>query len=277
MDKSLAHSDFAEYVLEIVLILIGTIVSLVELVFVKNTDLGLVLIVITLIVTTSTLSIRREIQKEEEISSFLKKIPKEWSDDAKTKFDQLKSDCQEWSKGKRAIPKTEMSSYEIRMIKRAHTSLKGYCKATPLTELYIWDNKRGGHFRSIAEAQIVAREGITRRRIFVCKSDELKVDDPIARQIIEEQQKPCSSGGFGFEVRILWHDHLLEFWDTYLIADDREVLALHGTNVDSNTCDVLLESTETKKYVDHFERMWEIATPVDCFLSASKNATSLRD
>jgi len=226
-----------EYILEIIILFLGLVVSVIELVLITDKNLGILIIIISLLVAMSTFSIRREIQmRGEPISSLLSKIPAEWREEAQSQIEELHRKLRRWIDGTREVKKSEIINYEIQMLFKATKHIVALYNGIPLDALFFWSPNRTGSFRRYAEIYRKLSEKIKKRRIFLCKKSDLLRDDAIvsdeAKEIFQEQITPVSDGGIGAEVRLLWWDIVqrdnFDIPGSFLIVDEKEVFRVRG-------------------------------------------------
>lgn len=265
-----------EYIPEIIIVFLGLVVSVIELILVKDRNLGILIIVISLLVAISNFSIRREIQmKGEPISSLLTKIPAEWREEAQSQIEQLHRKLRRWIDGTRKIQKSEIIDYEIQMLFKAKKHVVALYNGVPLDALFFWSPTRAGSFRRYAEIYRKLPEKIKKRRIFLCKKSDLLRDDAIVsdevKEIFQEQITPSSNGGLGGEVRLLWWEIVqrdnFDIPGSFLVVDEKEVFRVRGSEaLPYLEAEAIANPAVVKNYMNLYERLWNIADPVEEWL-----------
>ena len=269
-----------EYILEIIILFLGLVVSVIELVLVTDKNLGILIIVISLFVAMSTFSIRREIQmRGEPILSLLTKIPAEWREEAQSEIEELHKKLRRWTDGTREVQKSEIINYEIGMLLKATKHVRALYIGVPLEVLFLWSPNRTGSFRRYAESYRKLSEKIKKRRIFLCRKSNLLRDDTISsdevKEIFQEQITPVSDGGIGAEVRLLWWEIVqrdnLDIPGSFLIVDEKEVFRVRGNErLPYLEAKAIANPKVVRNYMKLYERLWNIADPVEKWLKIEK-------
>jgi hypothetical protein len=257
---------------ETAILLLGLLAGLLEGVFVEDTSIALVIVLMSLLLSIAVLSIRDEVEVQvrsvSDTRSLIASIPDgRWRQAAEDELAHLHTTLEAWSCGTRRVADRGSLQYQIAALAGCSMSVDAIHLALEEEALDIWLSPGRG-FQRLVEAYRTLSPSVTRRRVLVLPGESEDgastvgaVDGAIA-DFCDRQVAAAQDGGLGFDLRLLWLAPGRRDVGDILIIDRREVCSIeslgHGRFTD---LEVSVAAPEVGVQVNHFERVWIEATP----------------
>lgn len=277
MKKFRVRKALENYVIEITLVLLGSIVATFEAIFASG-SIALIVGFLSLLLSLSVVAIRLEIASQigdmNEDKVVLRSIPDpRWRQEAQTGLEQTRLQYSSWANGVRHVKRESSLNYQIRALDKAIVSVRAIHLANDLDALDMWVNRQRG-FASFVDAyrrlspQILCRRILvldgSDREISVEDSGRRVIDHPSALAFCTFQTGSRPETGLGFELRVLWLPAGDRALPDLLIIDEQESCSIesygHGQFGDLEAC---VNTVSVRKHAQFFEDQWSNAIPVE--------------
>lgn len=273
----------SKYRFDIIVILVGGSVSIIELLL--DAKLGFFIISITILLELSMLGMRSYtkecLMEYSEIHNLIYRINnKHWHALAKKELLTTKEVLKQMEQGKRELKANEITTEELRLIKSAKKYI--YCTyfADSLIKLKIRLNsvsKYNPMMAINASYSEIGSKKMYRKRVFVL--DKINVTDPEIKKVLEELNQYYSSDNVNFDVRYIYYSKLremnIQYHGNLILVDDVEcTLCLDHTDYpedyfekDQNIVRVInasniINDKLLEDYKIYFEKVWEMSLPI---------------
>ncbi|HEX8459208.1 MAG TPA: hypothetical protein VF656_18085 [Pyrinomonadaceae bacterium] len=272
-----------KYGIELLIILVSLILGLIEAFFIKDTNIQAVIVAIGLLLTLTSIAIRREItdqiSEQFELFHIVRNIADEyWRTQAMEELEHVRYKLQQWADGNRHISLKESIPYQINLLRRTKRSIDAIHVGLSAKPLSLW-NKQHGPFSRLIEAHKVLGDDLRKRRIFIFDdkllNEQRKIEDSTVLDMCKLQVGQTSEGGLGVDLRILWRSAIdstrSHVPPDLLIADDAEAVVITGggeayEEVKAMEVKAVVNQTQVRMYARLFERHWDMAEPAIRYL-----------
>jgi hypothetical protein len=277
-----------KYVTEIVLVLLGALVSVAEALVAKRTDTALLIVFLSTLVALATAAIKHDLADQIghafDEGRTLAAIPDaRWREEAYSELERMRDEFAGWANGTRLVREGSSLNHQISSLATVRDSVRAIHVATEAGALGMWNDRHRG-FDRLVDAQRKLDARVEKRRILVLDLEDRQVStedgftrlivDPLAREVCEIQQRSPNDGGLGFELRILWiRRSAATIPSDVLILDDREVCAIRSTGLGTySDLEVSVNASVVRWNIRTFEDLWTRSTPVQHCLAPVKQS-----
>lgn len=265
------------YAAELSIALVGALAGIIEATFVKNTDVGLLVVLISFLLAGSVAAIRQDIVSELRASSaeaqLLAAIPDvRWRQEAASELDRQRAEFAAWGAGTRRVERKSSLRYQVDVVRSAQRTVDAVHLAFDDDALDMWANPQRG-FDRLVDAYRSLPDSVRCRRILVLdESSELSsgthgrrmITDEVARRVCLDQTRERRHGGLGFDLRVAWvtTPGRRRIADT-LIVDGRETCTIEGSgNGRFGDLAVAVNDAVVQAQVRTFEDLWISSVPI---------------
>jgi hypothetical protein len=277
------------YAAEISIALLGALGAAAEAVFAGETDIALIVVLISFLLAVAVAAIRQDIAMElREVTieaRVLDAIPDaRWRREAVAELDGKRAEFSSWAAGTRTVLERSSLRYQIEVVKSAERSIRAVHLALDDDALDMWADPQRG-FEALVDAYRGVPEGLQCRRVLALDAasslygevgGQRVIVDSRIQEVCRTQIRDRQSGGLGFELRIQWLtvSDRLRVADL-LIVDDREACMIQGFgNGRFNDLEVSVNPAVVGAHIAAFDDLWTASVVVERCLPAEGSATS---
>ena len=277
MGEKKKESWFSKYSFEILVFIIGIVISIIGGYFVEL-EIGIIILIMTIFVDIIKLSIKFALEefKEDILQSlfgFLKqnnfgieecylKISDVWKEEAKSKINDFRYELEKMANGNKTLFDIGGLNYQAKLISNTKKELLAIHLGLNEKTMVRWDLERTDtdFYKQIVEASQSIPADVIKKRIFVldddCISKNFDLKQKLDRILKDQKNK------LGFTVKIIYKSTLQKndfpFPEDLIISDQMEVITfnLRGVKQEIN---VSINPAEVDKKLRDFKKYWEFA------------------
>lgn len=239
------RGQLERFVIEIVIVALGTLAALLESLLVHRTDIALLIGLSSFLFAIGVVVIRQEISKQlgEALveRQVLGGIPERWRDDARAEVDEARGRYLSWAAGTRIVSEASSLNYQIDALRTATGRIRAIHLGLDRDGLIRWSDPQKG-FSRLVDAYRNLPSSVRVQRILVLDEEDDAISKVVdgRRDIVDEltetvcrfQMRPRERDGIGAELRIRWIRRGEERISDLLIIDDREFCSIESLGRD---------------------------------------------
>lgn len=273
----------SSYAVELAIVLLGSLAGAGEAIFANNTDIALLVVLISSFLALAVAAIRQDISSELRSASvearLLDAIPDDrWRREAATALDRQRAEFAAWAAGTRTVAERSSLNYQIDVVKTAERSVCAVHLALDDDALAMWADPQRG-FARLVDAYRGLPDQVRCRRVldldeasplYAQQAGQRLIIDPGIQGVCRTQTQPRDGTGLGFDLRVQWvkktgRSRIADL----LVVDDREACTIDGQG-SGRFGDLIVSVNQAvvQAHIRSFEDLWTAATPVEHCLPA---------